>query len=186
MLLANSRPHWWSSTRCVGLERIGDRIAVHDFGLGFGTAEWIVYPLVVPPRPSQMPRLPSALDNVATPPDNLDGTAGADDSWGDAAAEAMATPMADLASDLVVDAISKRKSRRIIGRLTTLLALSAEQRLQVASRTYASLELEQRANTSSTDVHWILMGVGPRARFYVAARKRDSATVSERLASLVG
>lgn len=185
MLLANSSPHWWSSIRCVALERIDDRIAVHDFGLGFGTAEWTVYPLVVPPRPSQMPRLPSALDNVATPPDNLDGTADKD-SWGDVAAEVVATPMADLATDLVVDAISKRKSRRIIGRLNALLALSAEQRLQVASRTYASLELEQRANKSSTDVHWILSGVGPRARFFVAARKRDKATMTDRLASLVG
>ena len=186
MLLANSRPRWWSSTHCVALERIDDRIAVHDLGLGFGTAEWIVYPLIVPPRPSQMPRPPSASDNVATPPDNFDGMADIDDSWADAAAEVVATPMADLASDLVVGAMSRRKSQRIVERLRTLLALPADQRLQRATVTYASLELERSANKSSTDLHWILSGVNPRARLYVAARKRDSAAMSERLTSLVG
>lgn len=185
MLLANSRPHWWSSVHCVALERIGDRIAVHDFGRGFGTAAWIAYPVVVPPRPSEMPRLPSASDNVATPPENLDGMADPDDVWGDAAAEVMATPMADLASDLVVGAISERKSQRIVERLTTLLALPADERLRVATQTYASLGLEQVQNKTSSDSHWILSGVGPRARFYVAARKRDSAAVGEGLASLV-
>jgi hypothetical protein len=185
VLLANSRPRWWSSIHCVGLERIGDRIAVHDFGRGFGTEVWITYPVVVPPRPSQMPHPPSAFDNVATPPQNLDGMADMDGSWADVAAEMVATPMADLASDLVVGAISRRKSKRIVERLRTLLPLSADQRLQRATVTYASLELERCANKSSKDVHWILSGVGPRARFYVAARKRDSATVSERLASLV-
>lgn len=185
MLLANSRPRWWSSTHCVALERIGDRIAVHDLGLGFGTAEWIVYPLVMPPLPSQMPRPPSASDNVATPPDNVDGMADVDDSWGDAAAEVAAVPMADLASDFVVGAINRRKSQRIVERLRTLLALPADQRLQSATVTYASLELERSANKSSTDAHWILSGVRPRARFYVAARKRDGAAIAASLTSLV-
>ena len=94
--------------------------------------------------------------------------------------------MADLASDLVVDAISRSKSQHIVGRLHTLLALSADQRLQHAKVTYASLDLERSPSNSSTDVHWILSGVSPRARFYIAARKRDSVTVRERLTSLVG
>lgn len=185
MLLANSRPHWWSSVHCVALERIGDRIAVHDFGLGFGSAAWTTYPLVAQPRPSEMPRPPSAADNLASVSDNLGSTVDADLSWDNAAAEALAVPLEDLASDLVVGALNARKAQRIVERLRALLSLTAEQRLQAATRTYVSLGLEQVQNKASSDRHWTLSGVGPRARFYVAARKRDDAAVSERLASLV-
>ena len=186
MLLANSRSRWWSSVHCVGLERIGDRIAVHDFGLGFGSAVWTPYPLIVPPRPSDMPRPPSASDHPASVSDNLGSTVDAELSWDNAAAEVLAVPLEDLASDLVVGAMNARKAQRIIDRLYALLALTGEQRLQAASQAYASLGLEQVPNTTSTDSHWIVTGVHPRARFYVAARQRDGAAIGRTLALLVG
>lgn len=159
---------------------------MHDLGRGFGSTAWTTYPAVVPSRPSEVPVPPSASGNPASVSDNLGGTVDAEFSMDSAAAEALALPLGDLASDLAVGALNARKSRRILEGLKALVELPVEQRLQAASLAYVSLELEQVANKASTDSHWILTGVHPRARIYVAAHKRDSAYVGEMLALLIG
>jgi hypothetical protein len=186
VLLANSRPHWWSNVHCIALERIGDRIAVHDCGLGFGTAVWTTYRPAISPHPSDMPNPPSASDNLASVSDNLGSTIDEEFTWDNAAPESLAVPLEDPGTDLVVGAINGRKSRRVAESLNALRALTVERRLQTASQTYASLDVRQVADKASTDTHWILTGLNPRARFYVAARKSDSAAIAASLALLAG
>ena len=167
------------------LERIDDTIAVHDLGRGFGSSPWVTYPPVVVSSPADLPRPMSAADNVASVSDNLGSTVDAEFALENAAAEALGVALEDLATDLAVGALHARKSRHILERLAVLLATPVEQRRRFASQTYASLGLEQVASEATTDMHWILTGTRPRARFYVAARKPDSAAVGANLARVI-
>ena len=175
VLLGTSQGHWWSNRRCVALERIDDRIVVHDLGLGVGSNRWVKYPL-----------LPN--DVLGTKVGGFEGDFHAfeQSTIDNAGLELFAGAVSDLVSEFVVGKMNEKKMCRFAQQISALVATTPEERRKQASLVFGDAEVRREMVKGSKEGRWELSSDNPRVRIYLACAPADVSEVEERLSRLVG
>ena len=159
MLLGTSHARWWSSRRCVAIERIGSEIVVHDLGAAFGQDVWIRYPLLAD---------------------------GGRPMGGHSGLESMADSIADSVSNVLVAKKDDKKSCEFADRIRQLVGSSDEARLAAATYRLRSLDVEKVTSKETSEGRWLLSSSTPRLRLHVTAAPDDIAEVEARLSAVLG
>ena len=175
VLLGTSQGHWWSNRRCVALERIDDRIVVHDLGLGVGSNRWVKYPL--------LPR-----DVFAATGMEIEGDFHAHEhsTIGQPALEVFAGAVSDLVSEVLVGKMNEKRLCRFAQQISALVATTPEERRKQAALVFDEAEVRRETVKGSREGRWELSSDNPRVRIYLACAPADVSEVEERLSRLVG